>query len=111
MAMADYRLCDVCGGKAFYDVNLNYEGGEKQSDGSWKYPDHPFRVAGEAQAFGLSLDRMGDWAVLCNECAKTHKAVIVPLGTSDQQAAVDGLRELQRESEDMGLYDQQGDVP
>ena len=33
------------------------------------------------------------------------------LRASDQQAAVEGLRELQRESEDMGLYDQQGDVP
>lgn len=25
MAMSDYRLCDVCDGKAFYDLNLNYE--------------------------------------------------------------------------------------
>ncbi len=25
MALADYRLCDVCGSKAFYDARLNYE--------------------------------------------------------------------------------------
>ena len=24
MALADYRLCDVCGSKAFYDARLNY---------------------------------------------------------------------------------------
>lgn len=25
MAAADYKLCDVCGTKAFYDASLNYE--------------------------------------------------------------------------------------
>lgn len=25
MARADYKLCDVCGGKAFYDAGLNYD--------------------------------------------------------------------------------------
>ena len=25
MARADYKLCDVCSEKAFYDANLNYE--------------------------------------------------------------------------------------
>jgi hypothetical protein len=35
MAMADYRQCDVCGCKAFYDANLNYEWPNKQGKGSW----------------------------------------------------------------------------
>ena len=79
MAAADYRLCDVCGNKAFYDSNLNYEGGEKVASGVWRYPEAPFRVAGEDQQFGLALDRLGDWAVLCRDCAKTHKTAIVPV--------------------------------
>lgn len=57
MALADYRLCDVCGGKAFYDANLNYT--------------------------DEGLDRLGDWKVICVECAKTHKTVVVPIGFVD----------------------------
>ena len=53
MAMCDYRQCDVCGCKAFYDANLNYD------DETGK-PDY-----------------VGDWAVICDDCAKTHKCVIV----------------------------------
>ncbi len=53
MAMADYRLCDKCGCKAFYDSNLNYD-----DDGN--------------------LDYVGDWRVICTECAKSHKCIIVP---------------------------------
>lgn len=70
MAAADYRLCDVCGRKAFYDSNLNYESG---SD-----------VVGSVRNGGMlmdqtSLDYLGDWVVICRECAKTHKCVVVPL--------------------------------
>ncbi len=78
MAAADYRLCDVCGGKAFYDSNLNYEFGEK-NDGKFVYPDNPFRVAGVSQPYGMALEYLGDWAVLCNVCSQTHKTQIVPL--------------------------------
>lgn len=55
MAAADYRWCDVCECKTFYDANLSYDFDE--------YPKH-----------GL---RLGDWKVLCVECAKTHKIEIV----------------------------------
>ena len=77
MAMADYRLCDVCGGKSFYDANLNYE-----------YPDgHDgpgIRNAGEVEP-GLGLERVGDWVVICKECSKKYKAVIALRGAPDPQ--------------------------
>lgn len=80
MAMCDYRLCDVCGGKAFYDANLNYELGRD------RHPPEPYtRIAGQPQAWGYNIDHVGDWAVLCKECAKTHQAVIVPLASRPQE--------------------------
>lgn len=57
MAAADYRLCDVCAGKVFYDANLNYD--YDRESGEYK------------------LDYLGDWAVICDDCAKTHKCVVV----------------------------------
>ena len=81
MAAGDYRSCDVCGGKAFYDAHLNYEDGGSRS---------PFRIAGEAQydkpelveKYGTSLDYVGDWAVICDDCAKTHKCQVVFIGAT-----------------------------
>ena len=70
MALSDYRLCDICDRKAFYDARLNYE---------FKVDDAT-RVAGEIVRGGYSLEYLGDWTVLCKDCAKTHKAVIVPIG-------------------------------
>lgn len=72
MALADYRLCDVCNGKAFYDSNLSYEDEHEAPD------REPFRVAGESAGWGYRLGYLGDWAVLCTDCAKTHKTAIVP---------------------------------
>jgi hypothetical protein len=80
MAGADYKNCTLCGRKAFYDANLNYVFGE-DSD----LP--PYREAGKPQyedpelnkKHGAQLDRVGDWAVLCHDCAKTHKTIIVPI--------------------------------
>ncbi|WP_250489938.1 hypothetical protein [Caballeronia sp. INML2] len=80
--MADYRLCDVCDGKAFYDSNLDYEFVGQSSCGGEKItPDDCTRVVGEppTEFFGYKLQYLGDWAVLCKNCAKTHKCVIVPL--------------------------------
>ena len=57
MALADYRLCDLCEAKAFYDSNFDYDFKE--------YPD-------------TGLSGTGDWAVLCRECAKTHQVKIEP---------------------------------
>lgn len=71
MALADYRLCDVCGGKAFYDARLSYEDSE---DGG-----EPYRVAGEKQEWDNVLGHVGDWAVICVECAKTHRTRIEEL--------------------------------
>ena len=78
MASSDYRLCDVCESKAFYDSNLNYE---------WSKDDAPFRFAGKEQfdnpelnqKYGMRLDYVGDWAVICSDCAKTHKTIVVPI--------------------------------
>jgi len=61
MAAADYKLCDVCSGKVFYDATLNYNDAETEAE----------------KTRGYSLDHLGDWAVICEECAKTHKCIIV----------------------------------
>jgi len=58
MALCDYRLCDQCNGKAFYDANLNY--GEPSASSPW------------------GLGSLGDWAVLCEECSKKWKCVVIP---------------------------------
>lgn len=82
MAKADYRYCDICDSKVFYDSNLNYEQGPSE----WR-ESTPYRNVGEPQypvaemnaKYGMRLDYLGDWAVICSECAKTHKCVIVPI--------------------------------
>lgn len=66
MAYADYRHCDVCDAKAFYDANLAYD----------------FKEHGETGLFNV-----GDWKVLCKTCAKTHEVVVVsrtPSSEGDQ---------------------------
>lgn len=74
MAAADYRLCDVCEGKAFYDAHLSYETEHDAPD------RQPYRVAGvDAGGWGYRLGYLGDWAVLCNECSKTHRTAILPI--------------------------------
>lgn len=83
MAGADYRSCDVCGGKTFYDANLSYTDG----DDTYCKDDPPYRVAGAEQydkpelltKYGLRLGYVGDWAVLCTDCSKTHKTAILPI--------------------------------
>lgn len=62
MAAADYRLCDVCGAKTFYDEALRYD-----------FEEHPIH--------GL---RLGAWAVICEECAKTFEVVVRPRVTPEQ---------------------------
>ena len=70
MAYADYRLCDVCGGKAFYDAELQYDNDTSKP---------PFRVAGKPANYPHVLGYLGDWAVLCRDCAKKYKTQIVPI--------------------------------
>lgn len=76
MALADYRLCDVCGRKAFYDANLNYEWPDKDGNGQWGQKIEPHELTRDS---GHKLDNLGDWAVICTSCATTHKCVVVPL--------------------------------
>jgi len=56
MALADYRLCDLCGDKTFYDAQLQYDFRE--------HPDTGFK-------------NLGDWKVLCRDCTQTHTLLIV----------------------------------
>jgi len=59
MAGADYRSCDVCGCKTFYDAKLDYD-----------FDTYPKN--------GL---RLGDWKVLCEKCAETYVVRIVNKNT------------------------------
>ena len=77
MALADYRLCDVCEGKAFYDSQLNYK---QSKDWGGQPITSSLRNGGEMMP-ATSLDSVGDWVVICTDCAKTHKCVIVPPST------------------------------
>lgn len=81
MAAADYRHCDVCDTKVFYDSNLNYEW---SCDEDWHVP---FRTNGTPQVgerrHQMRLDFLGDWSVICGNCAKTHKTIVVPIPESD----------------------------
>lgn len=63
MAMADYKLCDLCGGKAFYDANIT----DPRYTATWDPSE-------ETPAVGI--------AVLCATCNKTHEAVIRYRGTT-----------------------------
>lgn len=74
MAMADYRLCDKCGHKAFYDSNLNYEFGK-----TWE--GRPLPEDEKCRDSDYKIDYLGDWAVLCRDCAKTHRCVIEKIET------------------------------
>jgi hypothetical protein len=67
MAAADYRLCDICNSKVFYDANLNYEINKSKTG---------IRYVGGEPSY-QDLDNLGDWAVLCKECAKTYRTYIV----------------------------------
>lgn len=82
MAAADYRLCDSCECKVFYDSELDYKNGPSGYNTAG-----PYRIAGNPQyedeqinhKHGTRLGRLGDWAVLCSTCAKSYKTQIVPI--------------------------------
>lgn len=73
MAAADYRLCDVCGGKAFYDANLNYQWADTDDLDDW---GNKIEEDDYVRDRGYVLEYVGDWAVICTECAKTHRVAI-----------------------------------
>lgn len=60
MAMSDYRQCDVCGGKAFYDAELDYE------------MSNPHPKTGDPK-----LQYVSSMAVVCDKCEETHVAVVI----------------------------------
>lgn len=64
MAGADYKSCDVCSAKTFYDANLDYEQPTKEMMADKKYD--------------WWLHGIGDWKVICPKCAETMKVIIVP---------------------------------
>ncbi len=65
MAACDYYLCDICGCETFYDVELyGYRGPEninKNTGHTWPDGD------------------VGGMAVICKDCAKTHRIEIVAI--------------------------------
>lgn len=70
MASGDYRSCDVCGCKTFYDAKLNYSYSEDKDENSEFRP-----IRGKH----VQLERTGDWKVICHNCAETHEVVIVKI--------------------------------
>jgi len=62
MAGGDYKSCDICCCKTFYDCELQYDFND--------YPEH-----------GL---RLGAWKVICIECAKTHDVIIIKRQSSEE---------------------------
>lgn len=85
MAAADYKLCDVCSGKAFYDSDLNYEDHHDAPDRK------PYKVAGQKADWGYRLGYLGDWSVICDGCAETHQTRIIK---AKDAGAVDAAPEL-----------------
>lgn len=83
MAYADYRLCDVCGSKAFYDAELSYWNGRDGQVEADSTP--PYREVGDEQIqdpehrakYGVRLGNLGDWAVICSDCSPRFKTAIV----------------------------------
>lgn len=65
MASANYRHCDVCDAKVFYDATLNYEHDDEGH---------------------LILENLGAWNVLCDSCAKTHEIKIVKKANKSAEA-------------------------
>ena len=92
MALADYRLCDVCDSRVFYDANLNYEQGTSEWGNEPIPKEEEARIAGEAASWGYRLDYLGDWAVICRDCAKTHKTVVVPFESASGESDPSGTR-------------------
>jgi hypothetical protein len=74
--MLDYRCCDVCGEKAFYDASLPYDFD--------KYPDN-------------GLFNLGDWRVICRKCSDTHVLRVVALEQPADTASASSASVVDRE--------------
>ena len=62
MAMGDYKRCDLCGNKAFYDADIQ----DPRYVGTYSPEDID------------PLYGVVDLKVLCPKCAKTHEVIIKP---------------------------------
>jgi hypothetical protein len=65
MAIADYRTCDICCKKAFYDADLNYKFIDH------KHTDEEETLQNSKQSDYL-LGNCWNWVVLCRECSKKY---------------------------------------
>jgi len=61
MALADYRLCDLCECKTFYDAELNYD----------------FSTNLNSNGDLLPSGNVGDMKVICKKCAVENIVVIM----------------------------------
>lgn len=68
MAMCDYALCDICGGKAFYDAVI--------TDPRY-VATYDSQEAKEWEPVGI--------AVLCSHCNKTHEAIVRPRAAATEK--------------------------
>lgn len=59
MAGADYYHCDVCGSKAFYDADLQYDFGKPVEYGC-----------------GSKLGYVGDMAAICDACSEKYEVIV-----------------------------------
>ena len=79
--MSDHKPCDRCGKWTLWEGTLldQYEFSRDRQPSD----DPPYRVAGEEQTGDsgdrFCIDGVGDWAMLCPACAKTHRTMIVPI--------------------------------
>lgn len=64
MAGADYYSCDKCGCKTFYDADLSYGDYSNMLLSPRKTP--------------MPDGNVGDMMVLCKNCAKENKVIIIP---------------------------------
>ena len=65
MAGADYRDCDVCGDKVFYDACLCYEFDEGKT------------TLKNNKEVPYYLGNLGNWIVLCKDCSKKYELQVV----------------------------------
>ena len=69
MAAADYHLCAVCGGKAFYDANIDD-------------PHYVATYAPQAVEGVYFRDKPIGIEVLCWQCNKTHEVIVRKRGAA-----------------------------
>jgi len=72
MAGIDYKYCDVCNKRAFYDADLTYR--EATSMACTK-------EMGVKKDYKLGM--VGDWVVLCDDCAPKYDIELRPVSIGD----------------------------